>query len=241
MDELRPPAPRALPPERLDARRTHLVGELHLEIERGRRRRRRAMLIAVPAVLLALAATGFTTYALTREPAHLESIGCFDRAALEANTSVVSADGRHPVEICREVWASGGVGPVEPPATLAACVLESGAVGVFPGGSETCARLGLADLPASYARDAKRFAALRDALVAKIGQPGSGSSLPTGPCVGERAARAIVREELDERGFGDWSVEVTAPFSDARPCASLGFDGAEKIVYVIPAERPPGS
>lgn len=241
MDELRPPAGRSLPRGQLERRRNHLVSELRLNAERGRRRRRRVTLIAVPAALLALAATGFTTYALTREATKLESIGCFDRATLEANTTIVGADGRHPVEICREIWASGGMGRSEPPSTLAACVLESGAVGVFPGGRGTCAGLGLADLPASYARDARRFSALRDALVARLGEEGTGMSLPKGPCIGERDARAIVREELDARGFDDWSIEVTASFSEARPCASLAFDGAEEVVYLIPAEPRSGS
>ncbi|MDQ4018724.1 MAG: hypothetical protein M3188_02680, partial [Actinomycetota bacterium] len=158
-----------------------------------------------------------------------------------ANTTVVGADGRHPVEICREIWASGGMGPAASPASLTACVLESGAVGVFPGGRGTCASLGLADLPASYARDARRFSALRVALVARLGEDGTGSSLPRGPCVGERAARTIVREELDARRFADWSIEVTAPFTAARPCASLGFDGADEVVYLIPAEPRSGS
>jgi len=236
MDELRPPAARSLRPGQLERRRNHLVSELRVNAERGRRRRRRVTLIAVPVVLLALAATGFTTYALTREPTQLESIGCFDRAALEANTTIVSADGRHPADICREIWASGGMGRTEPPSSLAACVLDTGAVGVFPGRSGTCARLGLADLPASYAREARRFSALRDALVARLGEEGTGTSLPKGPCIGERDARAIVREELDVRGFDDWSIEVTAPFSEGRPCASLAFDGAEEVVYLIPAE-----
>lgn len=215
------------------------MSELRLGVERARRRRHRLTLIAVPAVLLAIAATGFTTYALTREPTHLESIGCFDRAALEANTTIVSADGRHPVDVCRGIWASGAMGPGGPPATLTACVLETGAVGVFPGGRRICAGLGLADLPASYAHEARRFSALRDAVVARLGEAGTGTSRPEGPCVGEHDARRIVREELDAHGFDEWSVEVKAPFSDARPCASPALDSADGVVYIVPVEPRP--
>jgi hypothetical protein len=105
----------------------------------ARRRRRRLALILVPAVLAALAVTGFTTYALTREPAHLESVGCFETAELDGNIAVVSADGRSPTAICAELWRQGAMGPGPAPDRLAACVLETGAVGVFPGsGKDTC-------------------------------------------------------------------------------------------------------
>jgi len=224
-EELRIPPERDLPAGRLQRRREHLVSELAHTAWTNRRRKRRLVLILVPAVILLLAATGFTTYVLTREPTHLETIGCFDR---EGNTAVVNADGRHPVEICRELWQAGDLG-ADRPERLAACVLETGPVGVFPSsGPDTCERLGLADLPASYVAEARRFSALRDAVVARL----------VTDCVAEEPARTTVRRELDARGFSMWRIEVAddAAFTPDRPCASAAFDGERKVVVLVPIE-----
>lgn len=189
------------------------------------RRKRRLALILVPAVILLLAATGFTTYVLTREPTHLETIGCYDR---QGNTAVVNADGRHPVEICRELWREGALG-ANAPERLVACVLATGPVGVFPSsGPDTCERLGLADLPPGYLDEQKRFAELRDALVARF----------TTACLGADEARAIARRELDRRGYPGWEIEVGEGFDAERPCASLAFDGERDAVILVPVEPP---
>jgi hypothetical protein len=121
------------------------------------------------------------------------------------------------------------------PGKLAACVLDTGAIGVFPSsGAETCENLGLADLPASYAAKRKRFDELRDAIVAQVGEPASGSTRGGPQCVGEDEARAIVRRELDSHGYGDWEVKVAGePFGTKRPCADVSFDGAENTVVLV--------
>jgi len=107
------------------------------------------MIALVPAVFLLLAATAFTSYSLTREPKHLASIGCYDAASLTANVAVVGPDGRDPVSICAQVWQQGALG-ANPPKRLEACVLETGAIGVFPSaGASTCGNLGLAPLRGS--------------------------------------------------------------------------------------------
>lgn len=117
------------------------------------------------------------------------------------------------------------------PSSLASCVLETGAIGVFPSsGAKTCEELGLADLPASYAAESKRFAALRDAIVDELGEPASGSSLGSPKCVGERDARTIVRRELDARGYSDWGIEVALKYTAERPCTDVAFDGERKVV-----------
>ena len=233
-DELNIPY-RDLPPGRLQLRKEHLVTELSTQAPATRRRRRRLSVILVPAVIVLLAVTGFTTYALTREPTHLETIGCYDKASLEANVAVVSADGRDPAAICQEIWQAGDLPGAPVPSKLASCVLDTGAIGVFPSsGAQTCENLGLADLPASYAAEAKRFAALEDAIVSRIGEPASGSSRGGPQCLGEDEARAIVRRELDAHGYGDWDVKVAgAPFSAARPCADVSLDGAGKTVLLV--------
>jgi hypothetical protein len=143
---------RDLPPGRLQLRKEHLVSELGIRDRAARKRRRRLVLVLVPAAIVLLGVTGFTTYALTREPTHLESVGCYDRASLDANVAVVGADGRDPAEICGEIWAQGALADAPVPDELASCVLDTGAIGVFPSsGAGTCEKLGLADLPASNA------------------------------------------------------------------------------------------
>ena len=236
-DELDIPE-RDLPRGRLQIRKEHLVRELSIWDRTARRRRRRFAIVLVPAVLVVLAVTGFTTYALTREPTHLETLGCYDRPALDADVTVVSADGRDPIEICTEIWQRGDLAGADLPNKLAACVLETGAIGVFPSsGAATCEELGLADLPASYAVERQRFAALRNAIVAKLGEPASGSSLGSAKCVGEADARAVVRRELDAHGYGDWGMEVSAVYTAERPCTEVSFDGRRKVVELIPVWR----
>jgi hypothetical protein len=234
-NNLRIPDRRELPAAWIELRTDHLLEEL---AHRPARRRRRLVVALVPAVVVLLAATAFTTYRLTRNPTHLESIGCYDRASLRANTAIVSADGRDPVAICSEVWQQGALGQPAP-ARLEACVLESGAIGVFPSTRNgTCGALGLAPLPASYAARARRFAKLQQAIVARLGRPASGSSKRGPQCVGMVAAERFVRRALDSGGYGDWEIKFTGgTFDSARPCAEPSFDTGAKTVYLVPATR----
>lgn len=234
MNDFEIPNERNLPPGQLERRRSHLVRELKL-----RRRRRRFVLSLVPAVaILLIAATGFTAYVLRTEPSHFESIGCYDRADLSANVSIVNPDPRGPLALCRELWEQGAVGsPV--PDRLAACVLTTGPVGVFPSSdAQTCERMGLADLSEEGEAESKRFVRLRDAIFARIGEPPSGSSRGSSLCVGEKRARALVRRELDEHGYADWKI-VTAGdgFTPDRPCAEPSFDGGSKSVILLAGAR----
>ncbi len=241
-DPIRIPPSRDLPSAALERQKEHLMSELVLQQQSRSRRRRRLALVLVPTAIVLAVATGFTAYALTREPTQLESIGCYDRADLSANTTIVNADGRDPVAICAEVWRQGAMDDTPKPPRLAACVLESGAVGVFPSlGADTCARLGMAGLPPSYAANRKRFAALRDAIVTQLGEPATGSSRGSPKCVPERDARTIVRRELDAHGYSEWQIEVTGDgFTAERPCAEVAFDGKRKVVLLIPVWRRTG-
>ena len=65
--------------------------------EAPRRRRRRLALVLASAALVLVAATGFTTFSLLREPTHLMSIGCYETASKSANVAIVDTDGRSPV------------------------------------------------------------------------------------------------------------------------------------------------
>jgi hypothetical protein len=236
------PAERELPAGRVQRRREHLVSELRMWERTTRQRRRRFAVILVPAVLAVLVVTGFTTYALTHEPTVFESVGCFENASLNANVAVVSADERTPTDICGEVWRTGGFGQAGEIPELTACVLQSGAIGVFPSsGRSTCEELGLAELPPSYPDAAAKFAALQSAIYAKVGEPASGSSRGGPQCVGEQEARTIVRRELIVRGYEDWEVKVAGgEFSPEQPCADVSFDTAGGTVLLLPA-GPRGS
>jgi hypothetical protein len=231
------PEARDLPSDRLDRRARHLVSELALQ-QAPRRRRRRFVLVLAPAALALVAATGFTTYSLLREPTHLMSIGCYETASESANVAIVASDGRSPVETCAELWRAGAIGaPV--PRALAACVLSTGAIGVFPGSGEgTCAGLGLADVEASTLAELERFSALRRAILAELGEPATGSSIGSSKCLGEHEARAVTRRALDAHGYGEWTIVVSGDgFTAERPCAEAAFDHGQKVVTLIPVWR----
>ena len=235
MDDFKLPTERDFPPGQQERRARHLVRELSTT-----RRRRRLALTLVPAVVVLLtAATGFTAYTLLRtEPSHFESIGCYDRADVGGNVTVVSADGRGAIAQCRDLWEEGVVGtPV--PAQLTACVLSTGPVGVFPStGERTCEQMGLADLSAQGEAESRRFVEMRDAIYAQIGTPGSGSSRRSGPCVGDARARQIIRAELDAKGYADWTIVAGGEtFAPERPCAQASFDGGSKTVVVFAGTR----
>jgi hypothetical protein len=53
-------------------------------------------------------------------------------------------------------------------------------------------------------------------------------------CVDETDAKAIVRDALDGNGLSNWTVQVTVPFTSARPCASPSFDQSTDIFYIVP-------
>lgn len=100
------------------------------------RRQRRRRLIVAGIALAAAAATAAAILVSTRRPSHFSSVGCYAEAATDADTTVVAATGSSPVDPCRQLWESGDMDPSVtspdevPP--LVGCVLESGAVGVFP-------------------------------------------------------------------------------------------------------------
>jgi hypothetical protein len=237
-DGLNVPAERDFPPGRLPGRKEHLVRELSAWDGAVRRRRRRLFLLLGPAAVVLLAVTGFTTYALTREPTHFESVGCFETADLEGNVAIVSADGRSPTAICTEVWQEGAMGARAAPNNLAACVLDTGAIGVFPSsGGRTCEQLGLADLPPTYAAERQRFAELRDVIVAHIGEPPTDTSPNTLTCVSETDARALIRRELDAHGYRDWGIEGPGDdYAGEHPCLQVAFDGEHRVIMLVPYE-----
>ena len=186
------------------------------------RRSRRLIPIATAAAVLSM---GFTVYAMTRDVTEPTGIGCYAAADVGAKTVVVGADGRAPAAICEAVWAAGAFGPGEMP-PLAACVLTTGAVGVFPGGPQTCASLELAVLDdAAYPGEVGEFVAFRTAIVERFREAG---------CLNEQAAREAVQDELSTRGIQGWTVVTETKLSAARPCASLAFEPEARRVSLVP-------
>lgn len=202
------------------------------------RRRRRL----VPALAAASLCFGAVAYALVnRQVSRPETVNCYAAVDLESATAVVVPGARGAAAACAELWARGEFGP---PAALALaeCVLNTGAVGVFPvePGRDPCRELNLAALtppppqppPTGLPSTTQppdpnaRFGVFQEAVVERF--LGSG-------CVSPEQGRAIVREELDRAGLAGWTVRDAAPFSAGRPCATLGFDPPAQQVLLIPS------
>lgn len=190
--------------------------------ESPRRQRSRRPLIAVTAVVAAGLALGMAY--LTRDVSEQTGIGCYAAADLQADTAVIGASGGDPETGCADLWERGEFGPGPVP-ELSACVLASGAVGVFPGDGGTCGKLGLAPIPDNYQSDVSAVVPLRDALVDKF---------LAAECLSLDDARAIVSEELVDQGLVDWTIEAAAPFTSTRPCAGLAFETDNKVVSLVP-------
>ena len=197
----------------------------------GHRRRRWALGLVIPVAIVA----GGATYALTRSSVdYAAGFGCYDRVSLNANVAVPGGDASNPVAACAAVWREGALGRpgshTVPPQT--ACVLPSGAVGVFPSGEPgTCARLQLARLPADYAREAARFGELASTLRGVLDAAG-------GRCLTAAQAQAVASRELVALGFTGWRVRVPAPFAAGDRCAGVDFGQWQRTVFVVSAPRP---
>lgn len=236
--ELRLPSDRDLPPGRLWQRKEHLVKEL-VRMERetagpGRapsRRRRWLALVLIPAAALGVTAGAYAIIARSAQDV-VDGIGCYAKASTQSDTTVVVADGRHPVEVCEELWEEGVVaeGVSEAPPLVACVPPEDPAVSVFPGEQGTCEELGMSPLPAGYRKAAERFAAMREEMVRRT-QPRAPDD-----CLGVEEARAIAREVLDAHGFGDWVIEVSpAPSEGGRVCVTVAFDPPDRAVILLQA------
>lgn len=221
---------RDFPARRLQQRRTHLVREITV----GRHRRRSLrVVIAFAAGTLVLGLVGFGGYKLTREPTRVQSIGCYDRADLGASVAVISNTAPDPVTACAAIWQAGDLAgkPAKVP-PLTACVLETGAVAVFPGRPGTCEELGIASLSVEGRDQLARMAELNAVLDARFGT-GSGSKARTA-CVGEVDARRFIRAQLDARGYRDWRIELVYPFNAERRCAYALPEPERGVVTLTP-------
>lgn len=194
-----------------------------------RARQRRRVLALVGAVFLMAAA-----YAVFRPVTEPLTVACYRTANLDSDIVVVEKRTvEDSVESCRPLWSADGEFGAQlgggPPPDLQACVLESGAVGVFPtaSGSQICEDLGLA-IPASVSPEQSQAVIdLRDELVDAF----------LAECVGVQEARTRAEETLTRHGLEGWQVIVTQDFSDQRPCASPAFDVPGETIELVPVSR----
>jgi hypothetical protein len=236
---LTPPPERDFPTGRLQLRTEHLVSEIvATTVPRGHGRRWRRALVAAVALGAAavMAAAAYAGYLLTRPATHLESIGCYEEASLTANTAIVPSGSLPPAAACATMWSTA-FPTVERPSSFAACVLDSGAIAVFPAGTpaaDPCRQLGLprlAETPETQ-REMRQFVGLR----ADLDQIFAGDT-----CLSYEQARSKTRVALDANGLSSWKI-VPGPgisgegFSSQRPCAGLAFDTAERTIILVPEE-----
>lgn len=233
---INPVDPSTLPdPERsreaLDAMERIIRGDAAAaEGERFRRTRslwrtRRRRVYLVPIVAAAALAAATLAWALTRGPTQHLDIACYATIDLHGRAAVVPATEASPIETCEKLWLTGVFG--KPPPPLEACVLPSGAVGVFPSPEEnSCERLNLAPAPAG-SEPPPSSVELQNTLVDKF----------LDRCLTEPAARRNIQGELTRLGLQHWRVVTNGRFTPARPCASLAFDENQKQVILVPIPR----
>jgi hypothetical protein len=192
--------------------------------------RRRWRLVAGGALVVASLVTAAAVWVVTRPAGNPTRVACFAAADLDADTAVVAASaGGDPITSCEEVWRNGsfrGWGAVPP---LAACVLASGTVGVFPGDPSLCDRLGLARHVAEGADWDARVGQLVDGLTSELASPA---------CVDVAVAADLVRERLDQLDLDGWTLIAPATVAPDRPCASVAFDPPAKTITLVPVPVP---
>lgn len=188
-------------------------------------RRRTYAVVLVAAVALGAAAA----WAVTRgETKHL-TIGCYAETSLDAKTAVIPAGTASLEAACAAVWRSGTFGSKAVP-RLQACILPSGAIGVFPTrDGRACERLHLANAQPRTPERAQPTTGLKNALVDRF---------LAASCLTEDEGLGIVEDELRKRHLSTWRVRAAAPFTPARPCATLAFDEEQQTVLLTPAPRP---
>lgn len=190
------------------------------------RRRRPSRLIAVAAAVLVLAgATAGAVVWFSDEPTD-PAIACFAAADLEADRINGVADVGTGTVACEPLWTGGVLGDELP--ELIACVLDGGAIGVFPGNQETCATLGLpvaADAGRAVAPELELRQRLTDALVVDPCLP---------PAAGVEVAETLLAE-LDLVDDG-WTVdEITPQIDEPLVCATGSVDTERRVVAITAA------
>lgn len=215
------------------------AGDAGIAVRDIRRRRRPARRL-VPALAVASLLGGAVAYAVFRDDVTKPATAaCFERADMNAATSVAAVGDDGPIEACADMWRRGAFGPVSEVPPLTECTLPSGVVGVFPvvAGADTCAFVHLAPTPSTTGLPAPapdppapadvnaRILAFRDATLPQF----VGAA-----CVAPQAGADIVRRELERAGLAGWTV-VAEGFTADRPCATLSIQPDVRQVVMVPA------
>jgi hypothetical protein len=188
----------------------------------------------VPAIVAVSIAAA---YATTRPATPSAGIQCFTQPSTMSSASVISGDGQSPDSACATLWGQGKLDRSSTSVpSLVACDGGTGSIDVFPSNdAQLCDKLGLGPVPAGYFAQAQSFATLENTLVAQF---------MAVQCPDPQQARRWVQAELNRDGFTDWSIKDGegidgTGFSPARPCASLAFDSAQKVVTLVPNTAAP--
>jgi hypothetical protein len=195
----------------------------------GRRRRPSKRLVVGVAVATIGLVAAAAAWVVTRPAGNPTQVACFASADLQADTAALAAGLGDPVAACEEVWRTGPFqawGAVPP---LAACVLESGVAGVFPGDPSVCDRLGLPRLATESGDWNARVTQLVDGLTAELASPS---------CVDVGVAADLVRQQLDQLALHGWTLIAPATAVPERPCASVAFDPPARTVTLVPVPLP---
>jgi hypothetical protein len=195
-------------------------------VEPKRSRRRRFALVLVP---VAFAAGIAARYEWFQDAAQPLVVVCYGSPSLNGHRIVVPASERGNVDACSSAWRRGGffnpTGQVKAP-SLTACVLKTGAVGVFPGAADDpCAVLDLPHVrPPTGSNETADITRVEDHVVGEF----------LDQCTGRLQAVAAVRRELDRYGLTTWKVVVLQQFTAAEPCAGLAGDTTGRTVRIVP-------
>lgn len=139
----------------------------------------------------------------SRAPSETTGVACYEEADLAADTVLVANDG-DPLSACAAAWAHNGsnLGPG------AACVLPSGAVGVFPGSPRTCEALDLAVAKPADGGDGDRAVTVLRQLLDE--------RLDSSTCVDLAMARSVSEDALREAGLTGWRVDDAFALAAAK-------------------------
>jgi hypothetical protein len=191
-------------------------------------RRRRGLLVLVPAMALGIGAG----YALTRHASDPLNVACFREPSLSSNQAVMPLNANDLLLACRPLWEPGGdfnpQGSAPPP--LAACILDSGGLAVFPQlpNTDTCMALGLDHATGEEIGPEQRaIQAVQEELSVHF----------IGACLTQGEATSLVEQSLRRHGLVEWRVKVSVPFTDNLPCASLAFDFPDRTIKLVPVSR----
>jgi hypothetical protein len=194
-----------------------------------RRRRNRSLWVMIAAVVSAAAITA-AAIAVTHKASVTTGVACFGQPSLGGHIVATGPTAPTAIETCAKAWAEGRFGTAQTPPPLIDCVLESGAVGVFPSTDPAlCDRLGLARHDPAQRLDTDPAVILAERLSDRVA---------TGVCYDEATTERYIRDQLPGLGIAGWTV---VPPPDARngPCYTGSVDSKNHAIHVAP--QPNGS